>query len=76
MAFKHRSQIDCIRSFYQTIAFVTTRTGKIVKTAMETSSAVANIMKELESTYEWMLLNYTVHYTMHPVCCSIYLYDY
>lgn len=52
MAFKHRSQIDRIRSFYQTIAFATTRTGKIVKTAMETSSAAANIMKELESTYE------------------------
>jgi len=52
MAFKHRSQIDRIRSCYQTIAFATTRTGKIVKTAMETSSAAANIMKELESTYE------------------------
>ena len=52
MAFKHRSQIDRIRSFYQTIAFATTRTGKIVKTAMESSSTAANIMKELESTYE------------------------
>lgn len=52
MAFKHCFQIDCIRSFYQTIGFATTRTGKIVKTAMETSSAAANIMKEMESTYE------------------------
>ena len=30
-------------SFYQTIAFATTRTGKIVKTAMETSGAAASM---------------------------------
>ena len=36
-------------SFYQTIAFATTRTDKIVKTAMETSSAAAIIR------YNWRL---------------------
>ena len=43
MAFKHREQIDHIRSFYQTVTFATTRTGMIVKTAVETSSAAASI---------------------------------
>ncbi len=52
-ALKHKSQIDRIRSFYQTIAYATTRTGRIVKTSMQTSSAAASIMRELESiTYK------------------------
>ncbi len=52
-ALKHKSQIDHIRSFYRTIAYATTRTGRIVKTSMQTSSAAASIMRELESiTYE------------------------
>ena len=49
---KHKAQLDRIRSFYQTIAFASTRTGKIVKTSLETSSTAASIMKELESTYK------------------------
>ena len=48
MAFK---QIDHIRSFLS-IVFATTRTGKIMKTAMEISAA-ASIMNELESAYKW-----------------------
>ena len=47
---------DHSRSFYQTIAFTTTRTGKIVKTEMETSSAAASIMKELESACLQMII--------------------
>ena len=37
--------------FYQTITFATTRTGKIMKTALEISAA-ASIMNELESAYK------------------------
>ena len=44
--FEHREEIDHIVSFYQTIAFATTRTGKIVKTAMETSSAASCYYKK------------------------------
>ncbi len=46
---KHKTQIDRIRSFYKTIAYSTTRTGRIVKSSMEKSSAAASIMKELDS---------------------------
>ena len=48
---KHKAQLDRITSFYLTIAFATTRTGKIVKTSLETSSTAASIMKELEYLY-------------------------
>ncbi len=48
-AHKHKSQINHIRSFYQTIVYATTRTGSIVKTSMQTSSAAASFMRELES---------------------------
>ncbi len=34
-ALKHKTQIDRIRSFYQTIAYSTTRTGRIVKAGEE-----------------------------------------
>ena len=45
-AFEHREEIDHIMSLYRTIAFATTRADKIVKTAVETSSAACCYYKK------------------------------
>ena len=55
-------------SFYQTIAFATTRTGKIVKTAVETSSAAASITKDLESAWLQQYCPVLILYGMVQCC--------
>ena len=40
-----------IRKYYETIAFGRSRTGKIVRSAMGTSSAAGKILKELKTLY-------------------------
>ena len=54
---KQQKDIIGIRNFYQTIAFGESRTGRMVRTAMSTSQAAAQVMKELEDH----LCTHTLH---------------
>ena len=49
LVLKHHKELEHIRKFYQTIAYATTRTGKIVKKSY--SSAAAEVMKEIGLQY-------------------------
>ena len=44
---KHRKEIEEIRTFYQNIAYGTSRSGRIVKKAMSTSDAAKEVLKML-----------------------------
>ena len=48
---KHRQEVDRIRTFYQTIAYAKTRTGRMVQTALRKSSAAAQVLEEVGITY-------------------------
>lgn len=48
----HKQQLDSVRSFYQNIAYGMSRTGRIVRTSIQTGKASTKMMEELaESTY-------------------------
>ena len=54
---KQQRDIIGIRKFYQTIAFGESRSGRMVRTALSTSQAAAEVMKELEEH----LCTHTLH---------------
>lgn len=47
LSLKHRKEIEEIRTFYQNIAYGTSRSGKIVKKAMSTSDSAKELLKML-----------------------------
>ena len=53
LVFKHRQEIERIRSFYQTIAYGTSRSGLMVRTARAKSASAAELLKKFvdEQTY-------------------------
>lgn len=51
MEYKHRKEIERIRSFYQGIAYAPTRTGKIYKRSHCSSSIAKQILKDVGLKY-------------------------
>ncbi len=53
LVYKHRQDVERIRSFYQKLMYAPMRSGKIIKAASTTSSAAVEIMKELGLKYRY-----------------------
>lgn len=53
MALQHRKEIEEIRTFYQHIAYGTSRSGRIVKKSLSTSDAAKELLKTIG--YEQLL---------------------
>ena len=51
MKVQHKEEKERIRKFYDTIAFGRSRSGRMVRTAMGTSSAAGKIIEELRNLY-------------------------
>ena len=61
LIYKHRQEIERIRSFYQNLMHAPTRTGRIVKAACTTSHAAVKIMQELGLKYKYNADSYVVY---------------
>ena len=48
---KHREEIKRIRQFYEVIAFAKSRSGKIVRSAMGTSAAAVEVIRDMNSMF-------------------------
>ena len=46
-ALEHRKELESVRTFYHNIAYARTRTGRIVKSSLMSSSAATAMMKQL-----------------------------
>ena len=49
---KHREEVDSIRSFYQSILHMPTRTGRIIKAAHGNSSAAREVLEQAGLNYK------------------------
>ena len=51
LAYKHRREIESLRSFYQSIIHLPTRTGRIVKVAKSNTSAAREVLEQVGLNY-------------------------